>query len=206
MDGIWARSRPHTIAGAATRILSPADNVLHVCGHAAGVRARANLRWASDAWHIIDRHRDLDWQGFLDCAESSGLALPLYVMMRYLAEDLDAPVPSHVVAALAEATGRGGGREREAALLGALTGLTATVLGAVPRGRRLAHAGAPHPVRRPAVAGLHGLELPHPPLVHAAALLCVQALPLRRHPRVRADLPAADGGAELGSRLDQSTI
>ena len=127
MDGIWARSQPRTIAGAATRILSPADNVLHVCGHAAGVRARANLRWAADAWHIIDRHRDLDWQGFLDCAEASGLALPLYVMMRYLAEDLDAPVPPHVVAALAETARRGGGREREAALLGALTGLTATV-------------------------------------------------------------------------------
>ena len=28
--------------------------------------------------------------------------MPLYVMMRYLAEDINAPVPSHVVAALAE--------------------------------------------------------------------------------------------------------
>ncbi len=126
MDEIWARSQPGTIAGAATRIISPADNLLHVCGHAAGARARANLRWASDAWHIIVRHRDLDWQGLLSCAASSGLALPLYVMMRYLAEDLDAPVPAHVVAALAETAGRGGRREREAALLGALTGLTAT--------------------------------------------------------------------------------
>jgi hypothetical protein len=127
IDGMWARSRPHTIAGAATRILSPADNVLHVCGHAAGALERVNLRWASDAWHIIDRHRDLDWQGFLDCAESSGIALPLYVMVRYLVEDLEAPVPPHVLSALAETAGRVGGREREAALLGALTGLTATV-------------------------------------------------------------------------------
>ncbi len=126
MGEIWARSQPRTVAGAATRTLSPADNLLHVCGHAAGVRARANLRWASDAWHIINRHRDLDWQVLLSCAASSGLSLPLYVMMRYLAEDLNAPVPPHVVAALAETAGRGGGREREAALLGALTGLTAT--------------------------------------------------------------------------------
>ena len=68
MGEILARSRPKTIAGAATHVLSPADNLLHVCGHAAGVRARTNLRWASDAWHIIDRPRDLDWQGLLSCA------------------------------------------------------------------------------------------------------------------------------------------
>jgi len=68
MGEIWARSQPRTIAGAATHILSPADNLLHVCGDAASMRARANLRWASDAWHIIDQHRDLDWQGFLSCA------------------------------------------------------------------------------------------------------------------------------------------
>ncbi len=127
MDEIWARSRPRTIAGAATRILSPADNLLHVCGHAAGVRTRANLRWASDAWHIIDRHPDLDWQELSNCARSSGLTLPLYVMIRYLAEDLGAPVPPDGAAALAEAAGRSGGTEREAALFGALTGLTATV-------------------------------------------------------------------------------
>jgi hypothetical protein len=124
-DGLWARSRPCVVAGADTLMLSPADNLLHVCGHAAGDRTRANLRWACDAWNIIDRDRDLDWKVFTDGAVASGLALPLHVMTKYLAESLDAPIPPGVLSALAEAAGQADGTAREAALFGALTGLSA---------------------------------------------------------------------------------
>ena len=127
LDKMWVRSRSHTIAGTVARILSPGDNLLHICGHAAGVRGRANLRWACDAWLIIDQHPDLDWQEFLDCATSSGLALPLFVMLRYLADELEAPVPPHVPAVLAEAAERDGSQGEEAALQGALTGLSAAM-------------------------------------------------------------------------------
>lgn len=122
---LWARSRPCVVAGADTLILSPADNLLHVCGHAAGDRTRANLRWACDAWNIIDHHRDLDWQVFRDHAAASGLALPLHVMTKYLAESLEAPIPPDILSALAEAADRADDTAREAALFGALTGLSA---------------------------------------------------------------------------------
>ncbi len=125
LDAIWAASRRATIAGADARILSPADAVLAVCGHAVAVPDRFNLRWLCDAWFIFDRHRDLDWQLLLERAASSGLALPLLVMLRYLREPLGAPVPAELLTALRDAAAKASRADREAAMLGALTGLSA---------------------------------------------------------------------------------
>ena len=126
-DGLEARSRSQTIAGMPARILSPADNLLHICGRAVNTRARANLRWACDAWSIIDRHRDLDWQVLVDGAVECDLALPLFVQLRYLAKALDSPVPDEVSAGLAGAVQRNPEAGLEGVLSGALTGLRAAV-------------------------------------------------------------------------------
>ena len=91
---IWSRSQGLLIAGAPVRILSPEDSLLYVCGHASYSSSRHSLRWVSDAWFIIDRYPDLDWDLLFDCARRSRLDLPLSVMLRYLAETLDAPISS----------------------------------------------------------------------------------------------------------------
>ncbi len=91
---IWSRSQDLLIAGAPVRILSPEDSLLYVCGHASYSSSRHSLRWVSDAWFIIDRYPDLDWDLLFDCARRSRLDLPLSVMLRYLAEALDARIPS----------------------------------------------------------------------------------------------------------------
>ncbi len=125
LDATWAASRPAAVAGADARVLSPADALLDVCGHAVTAPDRANLRWACDAWFIIDRQRDLDWPLLLERAASAGLALPLLVMLRYLRAALDAPVPAEFLTALCGAAAKASRADREAAVLGALTGLSA---------------------------------------------------------------------------------
>jgi hypothetical protein len=115
----WKRSRNQIIADCPTRILAPADNLLHVCGHAFYESRRGSLRWVSDAWFIIDRHRDLDWDLLLDCANRSHLALPLSVTLAYLAEELSAPVPSSFLDRLLAAASKSSATERELALFGA---------------------------------------------------------------------------------------
>ena len=72
---------------------APADSLLHVCGHASYSKSRQSLRWLTDAWLIVNRHPDLDWDLLLDCARRSHLALPLSVALSYLANDLNAPIP-----------------------------------------------------------------------------------------------------------------
>ena len=52
-----AESSPSVTA----EIPAPADSLLHVCGHASYSASRQSLRWVTDAWFIVNRHPDLDW-------------------------------------------------------------------------------------------------------------------------------------------------
>ncbi len=120
LQELWARSQTAAIAGLSTRVLSPADNLLHVCILASTSSSREPLVWVSDAWHVIARHPDLDWEGLLDCVTRNRLALPLSVTLGYLAEALDAPIPPPVVDHLRAAAAQTDKLEAEAVLSAAL--------------------------------------------------------------------------------------
>ena len=113
LSEVWGRSKSCVIAGVQARILSPADNLFHVCGHAFYSSSRQSLQWVCDASLIIDRHRDLNWGLLLDCAERTHLALPLAVTLGYLAENLNVPVPATFLDSLFAAAAKITGIERE---------------------------------------------------------------------------------------------
>ena len=115
---IRARSRSQVIAGVTAHLLTPADSLLHVCGHASYSSKRASLRWVTDAWFIINRHPQLDWNLLLDCIRRSHLSLPLSVMLGYLADDLNAPIPSTFLSRLSAAASKSDAIERQLALRG----------------------------------------------------------------------------------------
>ena len=119
---LWARSQAQVIAGIPTRILSPADNLLHVCIQAFSHSRRESPRWVADAWHVIVGHHDLDWDVMVDCAITNHLALPLYVTLCYLAEDLHAPILSTVLDGLGLAASQTDSMRGEATLATALAG------------------------------------------------------------------------------------
>jgi hypothetical protein len=121
MADIWARSQTHVIADVPACILSPADQLLHVCCHAASGTSRESLRWACDAWFLVERHPDLDWKVLFDCAARSHLALPLSVMLGYLAAELQAPIPIAFLERLRRRASQADTVERELALWGAHT-------------------------------------------------------------------------------------
>jgi hypothetical protein len=123
LEDIWERSQVQVVDGVPTRILSPADNLLHICGHASYCTSRESLLWVSDSWFIIDRYPDLDWDVLLDYARQSHLALQLSVTLGYLAEKLNAPVPTPFLNRSYAAASRVDTIEREAALLGAGAGI-----------------------------------------------------------------------------------
>ncbi len=113
---MWNRSEYRLIAGVQGRILSPADNLLHVCGHAFYSAKRRSLRWVCDAWFLIDRYQDLDWDLLMDCAHQSRLTLALSVTLGYLAENLKAPIPTSFLDRLFATAANTDGMERELAL------------------------------------------------------------------------------------------
>jgi Uncharacterised nucleotidyltransferase len=106
------------IAGVTSQILTPASGLLHVCGHASYSSKRPSLRWVADAWFIVERHPDLDWDGLLESIHRSRLSLPLSLMLGYLAKDLNAPIPATFLSRLSAAASKSDAIERQLALRG----------------------------------------------------------------------------------------
>ena len=90
---IWTYSVSHNFGGAEASILSPAASLWEVLGHASYSPNRRSLKWVCDAWFLIGDKAGPDWNLFADLAARSNLALPLAVMLSYLAQSLQAPIP-----------------------------------------------------------------------------------------------------------------
>ena len=116
---LWARSEIQTIADVPARIMSPADNLLHVIGQPFCSPNHVLVRWVCDSWFIVHQFPNLDWNILLDCASRAHMALPLYVTLDYLAKDLHAPIPNDFLNRLREIAARTDTIGREAALFGA---------------------------------------------------------------------------------------
>jgi len=101
LSALWTRSRPAARAGVGG--LAAADALLHVCGQAACSPGRDSLQWACDASFLLARHPDLDWDGLIETARAARLALPLSVLLGYLADELAAPARDRLCAAAADA-------------------------------------------------------------------------------------------------------
>ena len=133
MEEIWARSRNETMYGAPTRILSSSDNLLHICGSVFDAERYNSFRWVCDAWFLIHRSADLDWSALLELARQTRMSLPMFITARYLAESLNAPIPSSFLAGLNESAISAQPVEREAALFAVQTnargGLKKIILG-----------------------------------------------------------------------------
>jgi len=103
VSAMWARGESVMLDGVEASVLSPADNLLHVCGRAAISARRGSPFWVCDAWQIIEKHPDLDWELLVEDAWRCHLSLLLYATLRYLASELEAPIPPSVVRRLATA-------------------------------------------------------------------------------------------------------
>ncbi len=132
---VWPRTREVAIGETTARVLSPAHSLLHVCCHAFYSASRESLRWVGDAWHILRRNADLDWEMFCGDAERGRFTLPLLVTLRYLAESLGANIPGAALARLETAAARAPAVERDVALLAARTGSCESVTGLLTRTR-----------------------------------------------------------------------
>ncbi len=114
-----ADARAFDVDGAPARVLSPADNLLHVCGQAWCSPSRDSLQWACDAWLLIAGAPQLRWEVLLERARQARLSLPLFVLLDYLAATLDAAVPHPIRDRLSHQAAAADRVERQAALYGA---------------------------------------------------------------------------------------
>ncbi|MEN3974482.1 nucleotidyltransferase family protein [Emcibacter sp. SYSU 3D8] len=120
--GIAARAQPVDLGDRAAPGAGATDRLIMALSRAASTPDRGNLRWACDVWLTAP---DVDWRLFVDETVRRRLSLPFAVLCRGLAEALDAAIPAGVIARLEDEAARARPIDREAALAGALTGLSA---------------------------------------------------------------------------------
>lgn len=91
-------ARDAQIAGAPTKVLCPADQLLHVCVHGKSWRRLASLsRWIADALMIMTSDaEDLDWKRFAAQAKARRLGYSAWCAVEYLTGRFDASPPSAI--------------------------------------------------------------------------------------------------------------
>jgi hypothetical protein len=122
------RRRPETLLTGTRRapfsdrtalLLDPTAQVTHLLLHAASAPSRATLLWACDAWLTIRRTPALDWTRLTGEVTARRAALPVTILLTYLARALAAPIPDEALAALADTARRATRVDKEVALWGA---------------------------------------------------------------------------------------
>ncbi len=93
--GIHRDAEQTSITGVQARVLSPHHCLLHICVHAASGPSHRMLLWVADAMHLLRQNPGLNWKALLESASQT--ALPAYVMLRYLRENMEADIPLSVL-------------------------------------------------------------------------------------------------------------
>ena len=124
---VWSRARPLPTLGVPAAVPSPADLLIHVLARAAMERSRDTLVWASDAVLTLRASPSLDWTVAIDAARRSGLALPVWVLLEWLATALEAPVPAPALDTLRAEARTADSLARQLAVAGVRSGRSGSV-------------------------------------------------------------------------------
>lgn len=103
LAGIWERSVPTAVAGAASRALSPEDLLLHLCMHASVHHRFADVGLKSfvDMAEVARRYQEsLDWTVFAERANRWNVANGVRMALLLAQEWTDIRVPAAALAAL----------------------------------------------------------------------------------------------------------
>jgi hypothetical protein len=98
-ESLWAASVPLDFEGVRTRMLSPADQLLHVCVHGSRRVRRPGLLWIPDTVLLL-RAGGIDWERLIAEAARRRFVMRTATMLDYVAGALAAPVPTDVLGRL----------------------------------------------------------------------------------------------------------
>jgi hypothetical protein len=99
-DDLWQAAKEIDFSGRRTRVLSPADQLLHVCAHGAKWADLPGIRWIADAMLVLAAG-SIDWPRVVDQARRRRYVIRMRGTLGFLRARMSAPVPNSVLDALA---------------------------------------------------------------------------------------------------------
>ena len=100
---LWAGTRRVELAGVATRVPDPADQLLHTVCHSMRWDPRPSYRWVVDAWQLLGE--PIDFERLVEQARKRRLAVPAHLGLSYLAGRFGAPIPASAIDSLERSRG-----------------------------------------------------------------------------------------------------
>jgi hypothetical protein len=100
-DEFWAAAQDATLRGVATRVLCPADALLHAILHGVMARGAADFRWVLDASVIMRSVGEgLDWDRLVEQARARRVTVAVRWALSYMRTEVDAAVGQPVLRSL----------------------------------------------------------------------------------------------------------
>lgn len=100
IEGFWQRARMIDIGGPSIKVLSPEDQLIHLCAHV-HYHGYTRLIWLSDIALIIRDHAaELDWDHIIRTVRTEEAQVPVYYTLYFLERLLGVAAPPDVIAAL----------------------------------------------------------------------------------------------------------
>ena len=95
LETIWQASHPIQVGAQPTRVLCPADQLLHTCEHGLRYDETPPFRWLADAYYLVRTlGEEIDWERCGWLAKQHGLLLPVRQTLDYLQQYLDLEIPT----------------------------------------------------------------------------------------------------------------
>lgn len=95
----FENSRSQIVAGIASRVLSPVDQLLLSCT-TAGSGGTKELFRVCDVWKMLTTRPDLAWSDVVRSAHDAGVSSTIASVLRFLSEHLAAPIPETILTQL----------------------------------------------------------------------------------------------------------
>ncbi len=104
-DSFWQARRTATLDGRTISVLDPADQLLHICAHAAQSTAGgATFQWPADATFVVRGSPDLSFERLLEAAEGHRVSGIVAGALEFLANELDLPIERSLISRLYSAS------------------------------------------------------------------------------------------------------
>jgi hypothetical protein len=101
---LWAAARPLTVDGIRTKVLCPADMLLHACEHGMHPSPASALQWMVDATFIIrNSPAPFDWARLVDQARKFRLVLMVRRTLEFIRRHFEPSIPREVIRELSGA-------------------------------------------------------------------------------------------------------